>query len=362
MNFNLCQNIDTSDCSVLRNAEKICSYGKKCLIVTGKSSAKTCGALDDLLEALSVGNIESVIYDKITANPSVSSCIEAGHFGAIEQADFVVGIGGGSALDAAKAAAIFLTNPDLDEDGYYAASWNIKPAPVVLIGTTAGTGSEVTSVAVLTDKSGKKHSLHHDCLFADFAMGDAKYTASLPQSITLSTGVDALTHCIESYFSKKANHVSRAFAIEGIRTLIPPLALASREDFCLDLNSRKELYDGSILGGLAISVTGTVFPHSIGYYLTENYGVPHGTACAYFTLDLLEHIKSTLPDYYEQFIHSIGMSEDFFVNAIENARPKVDIKLSEEEVDSILPRFNNNSVKNTISDISLEKIRSILLK
>lgn len=362
MKFHLVQNIDTSDYSVSRNAEKICSYGKKCLIVTGKNSAKKSGALDDLLTVLSAGGVDSVIFDKISANPSVESCIEAGRYGASLGADFVVGIGGGSALDAAKAAAIFLTNPELDESGYYATSWTVTPAPVILIGTTSGTGSEVTPVAVLTDCSGKKHSLHHDCLYADFAMGDARYTMSLPQSITLSTGVDALTHCIESYFSKKANYVSRAFAVEGIKTLLPPLALASEEDFCLDIQARRELYDGSILGGLAISITGTVFPHSVGYYLTENYGVPHGTACAFYTLDLLSHIKKCIPEYYNGFFKAISVDEEEFISIFESARPKIDVKLGADEIDSILPRFNNNSVKNTIADISLDELRNYLVK
>lgn len=361
MVFHLKQDVDTASDSVLRNGDKICARGKNCLIVTGRSSAKKSGALDDLISVFQSKGLSYCIYDKISANPSVVSCIDAGRFGAVNGADFVVGIGGGSALDAAKAAAIFLTNPSLDESGYYGCVWQAKPAPVILIGTTAGTGSEVTPVAVLTDSAGKKHSLHHDCLYADFALGDAKYTVSLPQSITLSTGIDALTHCIESYFSKKANPVSRAFAVAGIQTLVPPLMVAARPEFNLKLEDRQNLYDGSILGGLAISITGTVFPHSVGYYLTEKYGVPHGAACAHYTLDLLSHIKRNMPEYYDSFYQSITLGEDEFIALIKKARPLVNVKLTSDEVDATLPRFNNNSVKNTIADISLEEIREILL-
>ena len=360
MLFNIFTDLDTSSGSVARNAGKISGLGSRCLIITGKNAAKKCGALDDILKVLRDAEIPYCIFDKILANPSVESCIAAAHFGLENKADFVIGIGGGSPLDAAKAAGIFLANPELDEDGFYKTEWKNEPAPVVLVGTTAGTGSEVTAVSVLTDKFGKKHSLHSNALFASLSLGDPAYTMSLTKEITLSTGIDALTHCIESYFSNKANDISRTFAVKGISLLMDALEAAFISDN-LSIETRSALYDGSIFGGLAICITGTVFPHSLGYYLTEKYGVPHGTACAEYTKNLLLYVRSKCPSYADLFYSQIQMTENEFINLIEKVRPKSGICLTESEIDPIISRFDCGSVHNTISDISLEEIRSILL-
>ena len=123
-------------------------------------------------------------------DPPVSSCIEAGLLGAQQGVDFVLGIGGGSSLDAAKAIAVFAANPQLDEAGFYALAWERDPLPIVLVGTTAGTGSEVTKVSVLTDAARRKHSIHDDRLYATVAFGDSRHTHTCPTGVTLSCGID----------------------------------------------------------------------------------------------------------------------------------------------------------------------------
>ena len=198
----------TGEHSVAENAELFQHCGSRCMIVTGKTSAVKSGALDDVAGVLNRCGIPYRVFDEISQNPSVDSCIRAGRAAGDFGADFVVGIGGGSALDAAKAAAVFAANGSLDENGFYAKNWDADPLPILLVGTTSGTGSEVTKVSVLTDSKGRKHSIHDDRLFAAAAFGDARYTMALPQPVTLSTGIDVLSHCAESWFNRKADELS----------------------------------------------------------------------------------------------------------------------------------------------------------
>ena len=228
------------------------------------------------------------------------------------------------------------------------------------MGTTAGTGSEVTKVSVLTDSRGRKHSIHDDRLFAAAAFGDPNYTAALSRPITLSTGIDVLSHCAESYFNRNADEISRAFAVRGIRLLYAPL-LEAAECRELGLAQRVALYDASLLGGLAICGTGTCFPHTVGYYLTENYRVPHGFASARFLPALLELVQEKAPEYADGFFRELGIAREDLLHLIRLCLPEDEIAMPEGEIASILPRWeNNNSVRNTCCDVNTAEIRKIL--
>ena len=346
--------------AVAKNAALLASFGRRCLLVTGKSSAAKSGALADVTAALEQSGVAYRIFDGIGQNPSVSSCIAAGNAGRECGADFIVGIGGGSALDAAKAAAVFAANPGLDEEGFYQKQWTASPLPILLVGTTSGTGSEVTKVSVLTDSRGRKHSIHDDRLFAAAAFGEAKYTAALPLPITLSTGIDVLSHCAESYFNRSADELSRAFAVRGIRLLYAPLLQAARGE-TLRPDDRAALYDASLLGGLAICGTGTCFPHNVGYYLTENYGVPHGFASARFLPALLALVEEKAPAYAARFYRELGLAREELSALIALCLPENTIRMTAEEIAAALPRWeNNNSVRNTCCEVSTAELGEIL--
>lgn len=262
-------------------------------------------------------------------------------------------------MDAAKAAAVFAENPGLTEKDFYDKKWD-KALPVILIGTTSGTGSEVTDVAVLTDSTGKKHSIHDEKLFAKYSFGDPRYTLTVPGNITLSAGIDVLAHCLESYFSKKSDDISKSFSIMGISLLFPSLRRAASGNI-LNIEERESLYNASILGGLAISVTGTCFPHNVGYYLTEKYNIPHGAACAVFLPDLLSYVKITASELASQFFKELNISEEDLLSLISDCVSMYKIFMTDDEIDFILPRWkDNNSVKNTIGNVSVSDIESIL--
>ena len=352
----------SADGAVEQNGALFSDFGARCALITGRSSAVKSGALADVTAALEQNGVAYCVYDGVRQNPSVSSCIEAGRTAHAFGAAFVIGIGGGSALDAAKAAAVFAANPELDEAGFYRKDWPKAPLPILLVGTTAGTGSEVTKVSVLTDSRARKHSIHDDRLFAAAAFGDAKYTMALPLPVTLSTGIDVLAHCAESYFNRNADEISRAFAVRGIRLLYAPLRKAA-EGGALSHAEREALYNASILGGLAICGTGTCFPHNVGYYLTENYGVAHGFASARFLPALISLVEEKQPAYAEGFFRELGLGREELLRLITLCLPENTIAMTEAEIDAALPRWeNNNSVRNTCCEVSTAQLRGILAR
>ena len=334
--------------------------GKRCCIVTSRSSGRLSGALDDLLDIFKEFGIDYVIFDEISQNPTVVSCIEAGKIAYLFNADYIAGVGGGSVLDAAKTAAVVAGNPGLTEELIYKQSWDKKPLPLVLIGTTAGTGSEVTYVSVMTNKDGMKKSIHNDDLYALYAFGDPNYTISMPEKVRISTAIDALAHLLESYFNNNSNDISKAYSLEGVRILYPKLKLLAEHKELND-EDRETIYNASILGGLAINITGTVFCHTLGYYFTERYHLPHGIACALFTNELLDYEYANHQEYCDAFFDALQIDREEMKALIDSLLPETEIHLSEEEIISLLPRYTDNgSVKNTYGQMTVNDIEAVL--
>lgn len=293
--------------AVSENSASLADLGKSCLILTGKNSAKKSGALDDAIEALEKEGIAWGWFDGIGENPLISACHAAGEAARKAGADFILGIGGGSVLDAAKAVAIYASNPVLSPIDIYKREYDNTPLPVALIGTTAGTGSEVTAVAVLTnDETGVKKSISGPDCYAAISFCDPKYTESLPYSSTVSTALDAFAHAVEGYFTPKGKGVLRLFAEKCIPVLYRCLKeLSNTNEVPHEL--RESLYYSSIYAGLVINNCGTAFPHPLGYVLTENYGIPHGMACAAFFAPYIDRCAEFAPEKFADFV---AMTED----------------------------------------------------
>ncbi len=277
------------------------ALGKTCLIVTGKSSAKLSGALDDAVKSLEKEGVSYGIFDGIGENPLISACCKAGEAAREISADFILGIGGGSVLDASKAIAIYASNPNLLPIDIYKREYENKALPVALIGTTAGTGSEVTAVAVLTnDETGIKKSISGPDCYAAVSFCDPQYTCSMPYKTTVSTALDAFAHAIEGFFTQKCDGVLRLFAEKCIPELYSCLEILSKNN-TVSKEIREKLYYASIYAGLVINTCGTAFPHPLGYVLTENYGVPHGMACAAFFSPFIDRCSEYAPEKYAEF-------------------------------------------------------------
>ncbi len=267
------------DC-VRSHASEWTALGKKALIVTGKSSAKN-GALADVTEALKSTDTSWCLFDETEENPSIEMVMRVRDFGLEEGADFVVGIGGGSPMDAAKAIALMIANPDRGADFLYAKTETKAPAlPVVEVPTTCGTGSETTPYAILTiHEKRTKGSLPHR-IYPRYALADGKYLLHAPRQMVISTYIDALGHYIESYVNGNATDYSRMICEYGMQLWKKARPLLTSEE------RTAEDYDSLLLpatmAGMAITHTGTALPHGLSYYLTYENAVPHGQAVGYF--------------------------------------------------------------------------------
>lgn len=301
--------------AVREHTDVLRELGSRCVIVTGGSSAQKSGALDDVKAALEQSGISYRIFSGIGANPLVSACYQAGALARDSGADFLIGIGGGSPMDAAKAAAVYAANPDISGEEIYAYTPQAgsAPLPVVLVGTTAGTGSEVSPVAVLTrDSDGRKKSISGPCCFAHIAFADPGYTCSVPYGTTVSTALDALSHTVEGMLNPRIGEVIRMFGRRALQLIGPALVRMNREHTLPDRAERERLYYGSLYAGVVLAACGTAFPHPMGYVLTEDYGIPHGRACAAFLPSLLEYAQTTAPESVDEVLGTLKMTFEEF--------------------------------------------------
>ena len=327
--YNPVEIISGRDCVI--NYTGFSKFGKRCMIVCGRNSARLCGALDDLKNALNLSGVSYSVFDRVEENPSIETCHTAGAEARDFRADFVVGVGGGSPLDAAKAIAVYAANPDLEGEDIYNLKFTNPPLPICAVGTTAGTGSEVTQYSVLTVRSiGNKKTVASPLLFPKIAFADPNYTNTLPHHTTMATAVDALCHGIEGYFSKRANPITEALAEQAIK--IMGSGLKELVSGALDCDLREKLLYGSIIAGQVISGTGTGFVHAMGYPLTHFDGLAYGVSNSYFIADFIEYMSLARPDK-EQKIYSLmelsGIGE--FRDLIDRAIPK-DLILTREKV------------------------------
>jgi len=270
---------------IIQNGSELAGFGKKALIVTGGKSAKASGALDDVCSVLSKYNIDFTIFDKVENNPSTDTVKEGGIAARQAGAAFIIGIGGGSPLDAAKAVAVLAAN-DIEPLQLFENKFANKPLPIIAIPTTAGTGSEVTPYSILTRNDLKtKVSFGTPDTFPAVAFLDPRYTESLPAEVTVNTAIDALSHCIEGYLGRKSTPVSDVLALEGIRLF--GRCRESLRSGQVTKQDRADLLYASMLGGMVISHTGTTIVHGAGYNYTYFKGIPHGRANGYLMAEYL---------------------------------------------------------------------------
>ena len=322
--------ISGADC-LSKNSDAL-ALGTTALIVTGKNGAKKSGALDDVIEIFEEKGITYHVFDRITENPPLAVCFEGGRLTADVGADFIVGIGGGSAIDAAKAIAAFASNQQISMDEIFSPTKRIIPSlPIVAIPTTSGTGTEANPYSILSLPGGeKKQTFSAPDSWPKVAFLDPKYTFSLSKDQTLSTALDAFAHALESYLSPKSTELSgmmALYAADKIWNII-------KDDPTEYTHSMHEkLLIASCAAGIAISVTGTGFPHPLGYSLTMLNGIPHGRACAIFDGDYINYNRRTVPGEERLARFAAYVGED--IDVIAETLPRlanISLTLSESEI------------------------------
>lgn len=267
--------------AVRRYGKKFAAFGEKALLVTGKHSAVNCGALSDVTEVLDDCGIAYSLFDQTEENPSTDTIMLARDQGLREGVDFVIGIGGGSPLDAAKGIALMIAHPEEEKDYLYESEPDAASLPVIAIPTTAGTGSEATGVSVLTRKERRTKGSIPAKIYPVFALSDPDYLQSVGKELMANTAIDSLCHLLESYLNTKATDFSRALSMQGLALWrkIKDVVSGRRE---VGEEDRKDLMCASTMAGLSIAVTGTCLPHALSYTLTMEADIPHGKAAGFF--------------------------------------------------------------------------------
>lgn len=258
-----------------KKAELFLNYGKKAFIITGRNSSKRNGSLDDVINILKERNIHYCIFNEIEENPSLETVEKAADIGKREEVDFIIGIGGGSPIDAAKGIGILIGNKDLHIEKLFSKD-QFESIPIIAIPTTAGTGTEVTPYAIFTDHKLKTKRNFSQKVFPKVALLDPKYLMTTSESVTINTAVDALSHLIEGYLTVNANFLSDAAAEKGMKLFGQCMKALENREFTYEI--REKLLLVSTLGGMVIAQTGTSLPHGMGYPLTYFKDVPHGKA------------------------------------------------------------------------------------
>ena len=347
---------------VENNREIITGIGKKAIIVTGKHSAKACGALDDVTNVLDKAGVEYIIFNEIENNPSVETVEKAGKIAVEKKIDFVIGIGGGSPLDSSKAIAVLGANTDMDVYDLFSNKFT-KALPIVCIPTTAGTGSEATPYSVLLRKDLQtKVSFGNENTYPAYAFVDAKYTNSLSKDFTISTAVDAFTHAFEGYLANRSSVISDCFALEAIKAFGKTMRKLSQ--FEIDENDRENLMLVSLLGGVIISQTGVTIAHGMGYCYTYFKGIPHGKANGLIMKEYIKLNYDSAKDKIDTAMKTLGCSGIEEFTSILHEMLGDSPHLTEEEVEQYtkLTLIQKGSMLNNPHPIDEGEIKKLWMK
>lgn len=289
--------------AVSNHAGELAALGSRALIVTGRRSSRTNGSLMDVQRALEGEGIPYEVFDRIEENPSVENVMEARRTGLEAGADFVIGIGGGSPMDAAKAVALLMRQRDAGEECLYQKG-DDSALPVAEIPTTCGTGSEATPYAILTVHTRRtKASISHR-VFPALSLCDPGYLSSAGREVLCSTAVDALGHFAESYINSNATQYSRMLCEKGLKLWSSAMDVLTWERQAV-WTDYENLMNASTLAGMAITHTGTSLPHGLSYYLTYQDGVPHGKAVGVF---LPGYVKAAREEDRRAFLSLMGLA------------------------------------------------------
>ncbi len=302
--------------------------GKKAFIVTGGSSMKKSGILQKTIDYLKEAGIDSSIFEGVEPDPLFSTVYRGAEAMKQEQPDIIVGLGGGSAMDAAKAMWVYYEHPELT-----ALKDIVPPNPIpglrnkailVCIPSTSGTASEVSrSVVITDDETHVKYGIGNMEMMPDIAICDPEVTVTMPAKITAETGMDALTHALEALVSKRANYLSNILAGNAAKDIIENLPKA-----CADGNAieyREIMINASMTAGLAFTNVSLGIVHSMAHTLGSYFGVSHGLADAIILPFVMKFNleDKTAKAAYSKLAKELGA--DNLISVVENLNKSIGI-------------------------------------
>ncbi|SMP02879.1 alcohol dehydrogenase [Desulfurobacterium pacificum] len=279
----------------------------KTAIICGRS-AVSHGYAEAIKKQIS-GKVE--VFDLVEADPSVENAYAVLEVVRKFSPTLIIAVGGGSAIDVAKVVSIMLTNSGAIEEYIGVPDAFKNPSvPLVAVPTTSGSGSEVTPYAVLTDrKKYRKAPLISRFLFPVLAVDDPELTVSKSQIVTANTGVDALTHAVESFLSKRATPISRLYSLEAISLIYKYLPRAFGNP--ADIEAREKTMLGSLFGGMAIADAGAGLVHTLAHILGVLYKVPHGLANGVFLVPVLSFYGLSAKKEIEEIGKVMGVEGNY---------------------------------------------------
>lgn len=324
-----------------------------------------------------IGQLSNVtVFDEVEQNPKNGTIDRAGEMVRAAQPDLIIGLGGGSALDAAKSIALLAKNPGKIEDYEGKARYTQSPLPVLAVPTTCGTGSEVTWVSVITHTTRQfKMSIKGPEMFPAAAVVDPDLLLTLPPSLVASTGLDALTHAVEAFTVKPATFLTDLIALEALRLILNSIE-GAYQDIKGNSTAREEIMKGSLVAGLAFGNSDVGGVHCLSESVGAILDTPHGVANSIFLPFVMEFNLPVAAKKYAEIAQMAGLSEknelssaEALIRRIKGLARSLGIPTFRETgvqesqlMEIALKSFENNSNPSNPRDASVEDYLAILQK
>lgn len=307
--------------------------GERAMLVTGGSSMKKFGFLDRAEKYLTQAGFSCKIIDGVEPNPSVKTVLRGKEEMLAFKPDWIIAIGGGSALDAAKIMWVFYEHPDLDfEDiiDVFSIPKLRNKARFIAIPSTSGTASEITAFSVITDTEKKiKYPLVSPEIIPDIAIVDPEIPATMPPHITANTGMDVMAHAVEAFVSINASDYTDPLALRAIELVFEylPLAVADGND----LKSREKMHNASTLAGMAFSNASLGIIHSLAHKIGGELHIDHGLANAILLPYVIQFNYQAAAEKFSTIEKTLGI--DSLANAIRELNQKINIPANFKDID-----------------------------
>lgn len=283
------------------------NFGKKVLIITDKVMIQL-GNVKVITDILEEKKIEYVIYSEINSEPTDTMIDNGIKLYQIENCDFLIALGGGSPIDSAKAIAAMITNEGNIAD-YKGREISNELPPLVAIPTTAGTGSEATQFTIITDtKNDVKMLLKGAALLPVLAIVDPRFTVTSPAKVTAATGLDALTHAIEAYTSRKSQQLSDVFAVSAVKRIFKYLPIAFENP--KDLKAREEMALAALEAGIAFNNSSVTIVHGMSRPIGALFHIAHGLSNAILLKECFEYVVDGAYDKFAQLAREINVANN----------------------------------------------------
>ena len=352
-------------------------YGAKKVMVVYDAGVKAAGIAEQVLAMVEETNIPYVVFDGVIPNPTNEVVEEAAGLARCNGVDVFVAVGGGSSIDLAKAIDVLMTNPG--SIGDYAGIGKVRHPlfPLVAIPTTAGTSSEITNVSALTDTEKiVKYVVIDNKLVPSKVIIDPEFTRTMPASVTAATGMDAITHAVESYISNRSNPLTEYNSIKGLEILYRNITRAVMDG--ADMEAREQMMLGCVITGFGFSNANLGLVHAIAHTLSAHFHLAHGMANAAVLPYVMEFNADGCPEKMAELARAIGltmsgnMEDDRYLLAGEllHLVQKLGIKtlseqgITEQDLDMLAEEAMRGPVLgfNPRQDVGKEDILAILRK